>query len=257
MNKHGQTIRVLLLAVVCGMSFLVAAQESSSLGDVARKARKEHSSAQQATGKRISEDDDGPDLGGVWRVRHCSPQVCYKLSVALPKSPRWIRQETEPRPVLIPLAGHEEDLNHAIRVYAVEFLPTTIGWIDVEKKALLQSVFAQPEYFGQPARLVQDERVPANNGEMKISHFSINSAKGNFRGASVVASSPLGPYAFACVFREEDASAASSICDAIAKSARDQSFLTSQTRQYPTYEDPPNYDPQDDPPDPPANEDPE
>jgi len=246
-----------LLAIVCGLSVLAATQEpSSSLGEVARKARKERSSAPHASGKRMSEDEDGPDLGGVWRVRHCSPQVCYKLSVVLPKTPHWTRQETEPRPVLIPLAGNQEDLSHAIRVYALETLPNTIGFIDAEKKALLQAVFARPEYFGQPARLIQDERVPANNGEMKISHFSINSAKGNFRGASVVAGSPLGSYAFACVYREEDALAAGSTCDAIAKSARDQAFLTSQTRQYPTY-DPPDYDPQSDPPDPPANEDPE
>jgi hypothetical protein len=36
---------------------------------------------------------------------------------------RWSRGSVEPRPVLIPLAGHEEDSIRAIRVYSAESIP--------------------------------------------------------------------------------------------------------------------------------------
>ena len=252
-----RTFRVCSAVVL--LSAGVWAQDAPpSLGDVARKARKERSSDTQAPAKRITDDQDEPDAGGVWRTRLCSNVVCYTLSVSLPKSPRWIRPSVEPRPVLIPLAGHEDDLTHAIRVYKAELLPTNIGTADVAKKAFLQAWFARPEYFGQPARISNDERLPSETGEAKLSHFTVTGDSAKFRGISIVEGSPLGFYGFACVFPDEDASAASSVCDAIIHSAHAQTFLTAYRRPISQYVDPPQYYPRnDDPPDDPPDEDPE
>jgi len=244
------------LALLAGA--LWAQDGSPSLGDVARSARKERSSAPHASGKRITDDQDEPEAGGVWRTRLCSNLVCYTLSVSLPKSPRWIRPSAEPRPVLIPLAGHDDDLTHAIRVYKAELLPTNIGTADVAKKTFLQAWFARPEYFGQPARISSDERLPSETGEAKLSHFTITRDSAKFRGISVVEGSPLGFYGFACVFLDEDASAAGSVCDAIIRSAHAQTFLTAYRRPAPQYVEPPQYYPRnDDPPDDPPDQDPE
>ena len=250
------TFRTLAALFAFGVSLGWAQETQPSLGDVARKTRKEHSSAGHVPAKQVTdEEEDGPDAGNVWRVRQCSAVVCYTLSVALPKAPRWIRPDAEPRPVLIPLAGYEEDLTHAIRVYAAESLKTTYASVDLAKKTFLQAWFTRPEYFGAPARLINDERIPATNGEMKITHFAITSGITKFRGLSVIAPSPLNDYGFACVYREEDSAAASSICDAIIRSAHDQTFLTAQKRVSPTYAEPPVYYPRAD--DPPDEEDPE
>ena len=249
-------IAALLMAAALG----ARAQDSSpSLGDVARKTRKEHSSASHVPASRVAnEDQDGPDAGGVWRVRQCSQVSCNVLSVTLPKRPRWIRPSAEPRPVLIPLAGHEDDQSHAIHVYAAEALPTNLATVDGAKRTFLQAWFSRPEYFGQPARLLSDEPLPIESGQAKITHFEIVSAT-KYKGLSVVAMAPNGAYGFACVFQAGDADTATSICEAIVKSARNQALLTAMRRQdYRNYEDPPTYyPPNDDPPDDPPEEDPE
>lgn len=254
MKNSFLTFRVCALFLLGGA--LWAQDASPSLGDVARSVRKERSSATHAPAKRITDDQDEPDAGGVWRTRLCSNLVCYTLSVSFPKSPRWIRSSAEPRPVLIPLAGYEDDLDHAIRVYKAELLPTNVGTADAAKKTFLQAWFARPEYFGQPARISSDERLPVETGEAKLSHFTVMRDATKFRGVSVVEGSPLGFYGFACVFVEEDSSAASSVCDAIIRSAHAQTFLTAYKRLPPQYAEPPQYYPtNDDPPDDAPDED--
>ena len=161
--------------------------------------------------------------------------------ITLPKNPKWSRAEQEPRPVLIPVAGHEEDSTRAIRVYAAEsndpkFTPDTF------KRAFLQGWFARPEYFGQAARLTLDEHVPLDWSNGIMTHFTITAAGLKYRGLSMVAGSPYGNYGFACVFREEDAGAAASICDGIVKSARYQELQPSYIHKvYPPYQSPPQY----------------
>jgi hypothetical protein len=256
---------VVLAAVVSCAGVGAWAQESSlsgqslpgqSLGDVARKTRKELASAGHTVAKKtINGDDDGPDGGGVWRIRLCPIIPCYELSITLPKNPKWSRAEQEPRPVLIPVAGHEEDSNRAIRVYAAGSSDPRYT-VDVFKRTFLQAWFARPEYFGQSAQLVRDEHVPIDWSRGTITHFTITTAVLRYRGLSVVAGSPNGNYGFACVFREEDAAVGASICDAVVKSARYQELQSSAVRR--TYPDPPDEYPNDDPPgDPPVDDDPE
>jgi hypothetical protein len=221
-----------------------------SLGDVARKTRQERSAPSHVPAKRnATEDDDGPDSGGVWRMRLCTNTPCYELSITLPKNPKWSRAEQEPRPVLIPIASHEEDSSRAIRVYAGESSDPKY-FVDSFKRVFLQAWFARPEYFGQSARLVRDEHVRLDWSTGTITHFTITTAVVKYRGLSVVAGSPNGNYGFACVFREEDSAAGASICDAIVQSARYQELQPSYIhRVYP-----PIYNPPDDPPE---NDDPE
>jgi hypothetical protein len=249
---------LILPAFICCAGFYAWAQDSSgqSLGDVARKSRQERASEEHVPAKKVAtEDDDGPDAGGVWRLRPC-PQttLCYELSIVLPKSLKWSRGTSEPRPVLIPVLGHEDDPSRAIRVYAAEAL-APMQSVEVAERTFLQAWFARPEYFGQAARIALDEHVWIDNYNATISHFSITGAALKYRGLSVIAGWAYGNYGFACVFREEDSSLATSICDAIVRSARYQVLQPAKPR---VYADPSGDDPADDPPyDPPANEDPE
>ena len=216
-----------------------------SLGAVARKTRQEHSAAGHvAARKTATVDDDGPDGGGVWRMRLCTITPCYELSVTLPKNPKWTRAEQEPRPVLIPVSGHEEEPTRAIRVYAAESIDMKL-FGEGFKRTFLQGWFARPEYFGQSAQLLRDERVPIDWSTGTITHFTITTAVLKYRGLSVVAAAPQGNFGFACVYREEDSSAAASICDAIIKSVRYQELQPSYI--HPVYrpaDDPPENDPE-------------
>ena len=254
--KKTRTSRVVLATITLAGLCTWAQQASPSLGDVARTNRKEHASTAHIPAKQITNDEeDGPDAGGVWRVRVCERTPCYELSIALPKTPRWIRPSAEPRPVLIPLTDHEDDLSRAIRVYAAESLGPGYPAPDVAKRTFLQGWFARGEYFGQAAHFERDEHTTVDGGQAVITHFTLISQGVKFRGLGVVASAPNGNYGFACAFREEDESAANSVCDAIIKSARAQQLEASRTTFYPVYPSPPTYypryDPPDDPDDPP------
>jgi hypothetical protein len=251
------TIQIWMVMLACGLGIRVWAQDSSPpLGDVARKARQEHSAPTHVAAKQTAtEDDDGPDGGGVWRMRLCTLIPCYELSITLPKNPKWSRAEEQPRPVLIPVVGHEEDSGRAIRVYAAESNDLKYT-VDSFKRTFLQGWFARPEYFGQAARLALDEHVPLDWSNGIMTHFTITTGGLKYRGLSVVAGSPYGNYGFACVFRDEDAAVAASMCDGIIKSARYQELQPSYIHKvYPPYQSPPQYYPQnDDPPDDPPDD---
>jgi len=228
-----------------------------TLGDVARKTRKERAASDHAPSRQlVNEEEDGPDTTGVWRVRLCSRTPCYELSIALPKSPKWKRAAEQPRPALIPLAGPQEDPDRVIRVYVGESLEHMCS-IDGAKRTFLQGWFARPEYFGRAAHIVLDEHTMVDNFQAIISHFIVAGDAVKYRGMSVVSMTPNGNYGFACVFREQDATAAASICDAIIKSARGQMLEPSRPRYYPTYQDPQPYYPQYYPQNDPHEEDPE
>jgi hypothetical protein len=259
MKFSANTIRGLaVLAVLAFCASLGAwgqdssGQESSgqALGDVARKTRQERATAGHVRAKKsATEDDDGPDGGGVWRLRLCTLQPCNELSITLPKNPKWRRAEQEPRPVSIPLSGHEEDAGRAIRVYAAQ--STDLKYTaDSFKREFLQEWFARPEYFGQGAHITLDEHVRIDSSNGLITHFNITGPALNYRGLSAVVGSPYGNFGFACVYREEDAAVADSVCDAIVKSAQYQEIQPSSVRR--TYPDP-----NDDRPDDPPRDDPE
>ncbi|HET6179795.1 MAG TPA: hypothetical protein VFE61_22930 [Candidatus Sulfotelmatobacter sp.] len=254
------TTRACMVALAFGVGLCAWAQEPSpSLGDVARKTRKEHAASDHVAARPSArEDEDGPDSSGVWRVKLCVQNPCVELSVTLPKSPKWSRQGSEPRPVMIPLLGHEEDASRAIRVFAAESLGPSYS-LDIAKRTFLQGWFARPEYFGQGAHLVLDEHLTVDDRVALVTHFTVIAGVQKYRGLSVVAGTGTGTgnFGFACVFRDEDANAATSVCEAIVRSARAQTLQPATPRYYPTYY-PPSYprydDPRDDPPD---NDDPE
>jgi hypothetical protein len=225
--------------------------QSQSLGEVAREMRKQRSATGRVRAKSlVDEEEDGPDTTGVWRVRLCSRSPCYELSITLPKAPKWTRAAEEPRPALIPIQGHEEDSSRVIRVYSAESIPPAYAAPDVAKRMFLQGWFSRPEYFGQSAHIVQDEHVQIEMFNAVVSHFSVTEPSLKYRGLSIVVGSANGNSGFACVFREEDSAAATSICDAIVKSAKEQVL---EPGKRPVYADPqPYYSPEpagDDPPD--------
>jgi hypothetical protein len=238
----------ILLTVLTSCATLAASAQDTSgqaLGDVARKTRQEHSDPNHVSGKKLTDEDDGPDGGGVWRIRLCTLQPCYEFSITLPKSPKWSRAEPEPRPVLIPIAGHEEDSSRAIRVYEAQSTDPKYT-ADSFKRAFLQGWFARPEYFGRAARIALDEHVRIDWTNGLITHFDITAGALKYRGVSTVAGSPYGNFGFACVYREEDSDAAASVCDAIVHSAQYQELQSSFIRK--TYKDPNDPDPPDEDP---------
>ena len=257
-TRGGMVLATLVVWAAMGAMGQDSSGQSSSLqslGDVARKTRKERAASDHLPAKQlVNEEEDGPDTTGVWRVRLCSRTPCYELSIALPKSPKWKRAAEQPRPAIIPLAGPREDPNsdpdRVIRVYVGESLEPMYS-IDGAKRTFLQGWFARPEYFGRAAHIVLDEHTMIDNFQAVISHFTVAGDAVKYRGMSLVSMTPNGNYGFACVFREQDASAAASICDAIIKSARGQMLEPSRPRYYPTYQDPqpyyPQYYPQNDP----------
>lgn len=230
-----------------------------SLGDLARKTRAERSAHGRVSGKQLVDpEEDGPDTTGVWRIQLCSRTPCHELSVTLPKTPTWKRASEQPRPVVIPLASAAQDPNATIRLYSAESLGPLYTPIDGAKRVFLQGWFSRPEYFGQSARILLDEHVQVNSDQALISHFSVMSGTTTYRGISVVVGNGSGNYGFACVFREQDADAANSICDAIIKSAHSEPLEPGVRPKYPMYRKPPQYYPEDDPPeDSPREDDPE
>lgn len=241
------TIRVVFAIVAIGCACLLApAQDSTtpapSLGDLARKTRRENSSPGHVRGKTLEdEENDGPDTTGVWRVRLCTRTPCYELSIVLPRELKWTRQKEEPRAVLIPLPGVQEDAGRVIRVYVAESPGSIYSQPDQAKRTFLQGWFARPEYFGRAAHIDFDQHVSVDGAFGILSYFTVVTTP-KYRGVSVITSSPNGAYGFACAFREQDLSAALSICEAIVKSTRAQALVPAPL---PAYEpdDPPD-DPQ-------------
>jgi hypothetical protein len=246
----------ILLLCFCASSWGQDSGQSPSLGDVARKSRKERSSVDHVAAKQVmNEDQDGPDSAGVWRLHACTHAPCLEASITLPKSLKWTRSLIGPHPVLISLDGPEEDPSHAIRVYAEDGLSGVLyagGYFqDAAKRDLLQGLFARPEYFGQAAHLVLDEHVQVDTHPATVTHFTIASDTARYRGLSIVTASTSGSFGFACAYREEDAKDAASICDGIIRSARIEIQQQYKPQARPEYPQPfPVYRPRvDDPPD--------
>ena len=150
-------------------------------------------------------------------------------------------------------ADHEDDPGHAIRLYAAESIPPQYV-LDKAERLFLQGWFARPEYFGQAAHIVLDEHIMIDGRNAVVTHFTVPGDGFKYRGLSVVTVANYGSMGFACTFRDEDAGAAASICDAIITSARSEILQAPRPQIYPTY--PPEYYPRrDDPDDPPDNDD--
>lgn len=249
MRLHFGTIRAwMLLTGLVGLVSLASVrtwgQDSSSgqsLGDAARNARNEHAATSVPATRVVDSDDDGPDSAGVWRIRMCARIPCYEVSITLPRNPKWTRAAAAPRPVVIPLLRSGDNPARAVRVYAAPSIEGIYSTIEASKRSLLQGWFARPEYFGHQAHIVLDEHVLVDGHNATLSHFGVTDGASKYQGFSIVANSPNGNSGFACVFRDQDAAAAISICDAVVKSATDQSLET------PKLEDPQNGDPSEDP----------
>jgi hypothetical protein len=147
-----------------------------------------------------------------------------------------------PRPVVIPLPGHEDDPDRAIRVYAASSLEPYYATPDIAKRTFLQGWFARPEYFGRPAHIVRDENILIDGHSAILTHFNVTNGALKYRGVSVFVSLSSGTGGFACVFREQDAAEAVSICDAIVQSTTSQSLAVIKHREY--FADSPEEEPQ-------------
>lgn len=241
-KSHGTILGLFAVAAIACSCLLASAQDSSpssSLGDLARKTRRENAAPGHVRGKTlVDEENDGPDTTGVWRVQLCSRTPCYELSVVLPRELKWTRPKEEPRPVLIPLPGVALDPDRVIRLYVAESPSPMYSQPDQAKRMFLQGWFARPEYFGRAAHVDLDQRVSIDNAVGILSYFTVETTP-RYRGVSVMSGSPNGTYGFACAFRERDLSAAISICEAIVKSTKTQALVPAPLPAYQP-DDPPD-----------------
>jgi len=241
-------------ALVLGGCALVPAQDSSqqtpSLGDIARKSRKEHAATNHVPAKQVvSEEEDGPDPGGVWRLHACTYSPCIEVSISLPKTLKWSRTTSEPRPVLVELKGNETDPVRVIRIYPAETQPSSlyVGMYRQEgaRRTLLQELFARPEYFGQAAHIVRDEHMQIGSHAATISHFTVADDTAKYRGLAIASAGGGTSLGFACVYREQDTKDAASVCEGIINSATIEAMAQYRPQVhafYPTQ--PPAFNPQ-------------
>src|SRR5258708_38169657 len=106
---NASRVRILLALLLSGVVVGARGQDTSgqSLGDLARKTRKERSSSTHVPAKHMANgEDDGPDGSGVWRARPCptTPQS-YELFIVLPQNPKWGGGTPEARAGLVPILG--------------------------------------------------------------------------------------------------------------------------------------------------------
>ena len=234
----------LMAAFVLCVGVRARAQDAPErpLGDVARQTRKEHLVPHPPSRQLVNEEEDGPDTTGVWRM-HCWRMPCSDLTITLPKDTKWTRGKDEPRPVTIALPGVEEDANRVIRIYAAESLQQAYGWVDTAAQQFLQGWFSRPEFFGKAAHIVRQQQIILDSSPAEVTQFTVTPGAAKYRGISVVAGSGNGYHGFACTFREEDAKAAESVCDAVVTSARSQALNPPAPRvnPQPVPYDPPEY----------------
>ena len=141
---------------------------------------------------------------------------------------------------MISLPGPEGDPDRVIRVYSAAFI---YPFPPDASRTFLQGWFARPEYFGRPAHFVLNEHVQIDGLPATITHFSVTNGLEKYYGVGVVLT-PNGASGFACVYRDHDATAATSICDAIVQSASDQSLAPPPPKVYPMSTNPPEDDPE-------------
>ncbi|HEY6337403.1 MAG TPA: hypothetical protein VIW68_02815 [Candidatus Sulfotelmatobacter sp.] len=204
--------------LLCGLALNAGAQDSgqgSSLGDLARKTRQEHSSKDHiASKKTLTEENQSP----AWVVHACKHLPCYSLAITLPKNAQWSKPATGQTYAIIPVPGHESDPNHIIRIYAADLLNTYT--VEQGKRLFLQEWFSRPYFFGQAAKFEFDDQTSIDGNPAVISHFTLPSKVGQSRGLGLIAGAPAGTFGFACVFRDDDSGDATSVCEGLLNSGR-------------------------------------
>lgn len=218
MNMRILFTRILTgIAVVC-VTVAVGAQDSgqsSSLGDLARKTRQEHTSKEHvASRKTLNEENQS----STWMVHACKHLPCYSLTITLPKTTQWSKSATDQTYAIIPVPGHASDPNHIIRVYAADLLNTYT--VEQGKRLFLQEWFSRPYFFGQAARFEFDDQTSIDGNPAVITHFTLPNKVGLYRGLGLVAGPPAGTLGFACVFRDDDSGDAISLCEEALNSGR-------------------------------------
>ncbi|HLW85935.1 MAG TPA: hypothetical protein VKR60_12030 [Candidatus Sulfotelmatobacter sp.] len=209
------------VALMCGFAVAAGAQDSgqgSSLGDLGRKTRQEHTSKDHVTAKQVLTEDSQAARGATWVVHACRHVPCYSLVIALPKNAQWSKPASGQTYATIPLHGHESDPNHIIRVYAADLLNTYT--LDQGKRLFLQEWFSRPYFFGQSAKFEFDDQTTIDGNSAVITHFTLPNKVGLYRGLGLIAWVPAGTFGFACVFRDDDSGDATSVCEGVLNSGR-------------------------------------
>lgn len=214
------SIRVILagLALVCGLAVTAWAQDSgqnSSLGDLARKTRQEHTSKDHVAARQTLTEES---QAATWAVHACKHVPCYSLVITLPRNVQWSKPATGQTYAIIPLPGRESDSNHIVRVYAADLLNTST--IEQGKRLFLQEWFSRPYFFGQAAKFEFDDQATIDGNPGVITHFTVAGKAVPSRGLGLIASVPAGTFGFACVFRDDDSGDATSVCEGVLNSGR-------------------------------------
>jgi hypothetical protein len=218
--KTPLTIRLLAwIALVCGLAAAAWAQDSSegsSLGDLARKTRQEHTAKDHVASKQVLNEES--QAATTWPVVTCRKRPCYSLSITLPKNAQWSKPDAGEKYAIIVLPGHEADQGHMIRVYGADLLNGST--VEQGKHAFLQGWFSQPYVFGAAAKFVFDDQTMVDGRQAVITHFTLPNKVGQYRGLALIAGTPAGSFGFACVFRDDDSGDATSVCESVLSSGR-------------------------------------
>jgi len=172
------------LTLVSSLSVAGWAQDSgpaSSLGDLARKTRQEHTAKDHVASKQVLNEES---QSATWVVHACRHMPCYSLSITLPKNAQWSKPATGQVYAVIPVPGHEADPNHIIRVYAADLLNTYT--IEQGKHLFLQEWFSRPYFFGQAARFLFDDQTTIDGNSAAITHFTLPNRVGQYRGLGLI-----------------------------------------------------------------------
>jgi hypothetical protein len=227
----------LLLAGLSATAWAQDTQQSTPLGDVARKSRKERSAKDHVPAKRVLNKEYSWEQ--TWTSRACKQQLCSSLAVTLPTERKWDGRET-----LIPLRAHPDDKTHSVHFYELGLSPAYD--LETGKRLFLQR-FRAPYFSDRPAKFEFEERTHISGWHATMPHFTVENRLYKFRGMAIIAVVPTGIIGLVCLYRDDDFSEGSSICDDIATSAKIE-----VPEQFRPHADPPD-DPADDPPD---NDDP-
>src|SRR5579863_2276179 len=205
------------IALILGLSVAARSQDSGSttLGDLARKTRQEHTSKDHVASKKTL-NEESQSL--VWTVHSCKHLPCDSLTITLPKNAQWSKSATDQTFAIIPVPGHTSDPNHIIRVYAADLLNTYT--VEQGKRLFLQEWFSRPYFFGQAAKFEFDDQTTIDGNSAVITHFTLPNKVGLYRGLGLVAAPPAGTLGFACVFRDDDSGEATSVCEEVLNSGR-------------------------------------
>jgi hypothetical protein len=204
------TIDVLLAALVAVGCLNLSARaqdsgENPSLGDVARKARQEKQTNEHAAPKHVLNEENLGPPGRRTYAYVCRPTPCSYLNVMLPPGSLY--------PGVVPLDG-----NPAHNVAVISAMLLQSSELQSAKTEFLVNSIAR--MYHAPIKFDFDEDTRIDQWRALLTHFTMTGRVEMHRGIALFVLVPNGAMGLACIYRDEVAGDASSVCDSVFNSAK-------------------------------------